>query len=95
LQKAGFFNFRACLIFKRKGRLMKKEIYVMRVNGVWCGYIPRKKFGISIIGKEGDTIGDFYKNVKEDYPNYDLRCVLNYGIEEKLRKIISISKEMS
>lgn len=70
-----------------------KDIYVMRIDGVWCGYAPRKKCSFCIIGKKGDSLVDFFSAVKEDFPEYRLRCVLNYGIEEELRKVKSSLEE--
>lgn len=63
----------------------------MRIDGVWCGYAPRKRCSFTIIG--GESLEDFYHSIKEDFPDYRIRCVRNFGIEEKLRKVKLNSEE--
>lgn len=70
-----------------------KDIYVMKIDGVWCGYAPRKKCSFSVIGKQGESLEDFYFSVKEDFPDYRLRCVKNYGIEDEIRRIIKLTNQ--
>ena len=60
---------------------------------MWCGYAPRKKCSFCIIGKQGDSLVDFFSTVKEDFPEYRLRCVINNGIEEEIRKVKSSLEE--
>lgn len=63
-----------------------KEIYIVHADAyIGCykpgkcpmvGYAPREKFI------------DFVKGLREDYPDFKLRCVVNEGIKEVvLRKV--------
>lgn len=82
---------------KRYAELQKKDVYIMRVNGVWGAFLPRPKHSLSITGERGEELADFITNMKlsfeEDYkilPRF--RCVINKGIEDHLIQQIEIQK---
>lgn len=60
-----------------------KEIYITRVSGVWHGFIPRKRYSVTITADKGIELPDFVQEVKAEFPDYKMRCVRNYGIEKK------------
>lgn len=62
-----------------------KELYISRVEGAWHGFIPRKKCSITITADKGVELAEFVQVLKEEYPGYKMRCVHNYGIEQKMR----------
>ena len=63
--------------------LKYNEIYLSKVNGEWGAYMPRKKGDIVMNAGKVPFI-EFVKGIIEDFPNYRLRCVKNYGIDEKI-----------
>ncbi|MBR2273957.1 MAG: hypothetical protein IJ864_03905 [Alphaproteobacteria bacterium] len=67
-----------------------KDIYIVHVGnyiGAYrCGKCP------TITYASADKFIDFVKSLREDYPEYRLRCVRNWGIEEEVRKIIDRDK---
>lgn len=82
---------------KRYAEKQKKDVYVMRINGVWGAFLPRPKYSMSITGQRGQDlttfIGDMKQLFEEDYhilPRF--RCVVNKGIEDHLIQQIEIQK---
>ena len=69
---------------------MIRDIYIMRVQGIWSGIIQNKKTRTVIISNPNTDLTEFYMALKEDYPNHRLRCVQNEGIA---RHILEIMKQ--
>lgn len=67
-----------------------KEIYLVYVDEYIGSYLPREKPLIKYELQEKFT--DFVLKLKKQYPDYKLRCVLNEGITEKVRKKIQADK---
>ena len=63
-----------------------KDIYLVHVDGNIGAYRHGKCPMISYAPQ--DKFVDFVEGLKEDYPNYRLRCVHNLGIENKVRQIM-------
>lgn len=82
------FNFSgAC----RKASLFNmKDIYIVHVGnyiGAYrCGTCP------TIVYAPAEKFIDFIQSIREDYPEYRLRCVRNWGIEEEVMKVIDRDK---
>lgn len=64
---------------------MIKELYISRVEGVWHGFIPRKKCSITITADKDIELPEFVMELKKEYPDYKMRCVRNEGIDSKIR----------
>lgn len=63
---------------------MIKEIYILHVDGQLAFYHHSKKYpGYGFA--PADKFIDFVKSLREDYPDYKLRCIQNKGIEDWLR----------
>lgn len=78
---------------QRYERRSKKDIYIMRVDGVWGAFMPRDKCSISLAGKQGQELASFILEAQDFFteelkikPNF--HCVLNRGIEHHLRQHI-------
>ena len=62
---------------------MIKDIYILHVDGRLAFYRHSKKcpsYGFA----PADKFIDFVKGLREDYPDYRLRCVQNKGLENWL-----------
>lgn len=67
-----------------------KEIYLVHVDGYIGAYLPAKCPVVSYAVQ--NKFIDFAKYLRESYPEYRLRCVINEGIEEHIRKKIIADK---
>ena len=67
-----------------------KEIYLVHVDGYIGTYLPSKCPVVSYVVQ--NKFIDFAKSLRESYPEYRLRCVINEGIEEHIRKKIIADK---
>lgn len=67
-----------------------KEIYLVHVDGFIGSFIPAKCPVVSYAPQ--NKFIDFAKALREDYPEYKLRCVINEGITEHIRKKIIADK---
>lgn len=63
-----------------------KDIYLVHVDGHIGAYRQGRCPMISYAPQ--DKFIDFVEGLREDYPEYRLRCVNNYGIENKVRQRI-------
>lgn len=72
-----------------KGDVMK-EIYLVHVDAYIGSYLPSKHPVISYAPRE--KFIDFVKSLREDYPDFKPRCVINEGITETIRKKIQADK---
>lgn len=63
---------------------MIKEIYILHVDEQLAFYHHSKKYP-SYGFAPADKFIDFVKGLREDYPDYKLRCIQNKGIEDWLR----------
>ena len=75
---------------ERHNRLKEREIYVMKVNGAWGGYMPRPKCSLTFNAERGIEIDDFIKNLTIELKELNIkpryRCVENHGIAEHIRQ---------
>ena len=67
-----------------------KEVYIVHVDEFIGSYIPSKCPVISYAPRE--KFIDFVKSLREDYPDFKPRCVINEGIAEAVRKKIQADK---
>lgn len=65
---------------------MIKDIYLVHVDGYIGAYKPGRCPMISY-AKQNRFI-DFVESLREDYPGFRLRCVVNEGISEEVRSKI-------
>ena len=78
----------------------KKDVYIVKVNGVYGAFLPRKICPISTNSHMGQSLADFVQDVnflfKEELKELKIiprfRCVLNKGIEDHLRQQIEIQR---
>lgn len=84
---------------KRAERLKQSEIYVMRVEGAWGGYMPREKFSMVFNAERGVELTEFIKNLKEELEEMNIkprfRCIENQGIAEHIKQHQFIMKGQS
>lgn len=64
-------------------RFKPNEIYLSRVNGEW-GAVMLRKYGAVVFNAGNTPFIDFVQGIMEDYPDFKLRCVKNFGINEKI-----------
>ncbi len=75
---------------ERFKRLKQKDVYIMRVNGVWNAYIPRKRYSLAITGDRGEQLKEFVEGVKESleefkiHPNF--HNIINKGVDDYLKQ---------
>lgn len=72
---------------------MTKDIYILHVDGQIAFYKHSKKcpsYGFAPQEKFVDLINC----LREDYPDYRLRCIKNEGIENWLRKKLTVKKAL-
>lgn len=69
-----------------------KEIYVVHVDQYIGAYHHGKCPMISYA--PADKFIDFAKGLREDYPQMKLRCVVNEGIENKVRQRITFDNNL-
>lgn len=76
--------------------LIKRAVYVQKINGTWYGYMPLKKSGLTIDGKDGESLGDFIVKAQNDLSEIGIhptfKCIQNYGLESHLRHVQDILK---
>lgn len=76
--------------------LIKKAVYIQKVEGVWMGYMPLKKSGLTIDGKDNEPLGDFVIRAQNDLSEIGIhpifKCIQNYGLESHLRHVQEILK---
>ena len=70
-----------------------KDIYIVHVGFFIGAYRVGRCPNISY-AKSTDFI-DFIQSLREDYPDYRLRCVRNWGIEEEVAKVIVRDKKLT
>ena len=78
-------------------KLKLTDVYVMRVNGVWNGYMPDKDYPVAFTGKSGEELTSFIKGLKlkleEKYnikPNF--HNIINKGVEDYLKQQMIVQK---
>ena len=72
---------------------MIKDIYILHVDGQLAYYRHSKKCPSYGFAPQNKFI-DFVKGLREDYPDYRLRCIKNEGIENYLRKKLLFDKQI-
>lgn len=75
----------------------QKDVYVLRVSGIWNCFIADGKNPVSISGEFGQDLTDFIGEMKpkvirlfKQKPKF--HCIRNQGIEEYLRERVEINK---
>lgn len=71
----------------RQALLLMKEIYLVHVDKYIGAYRAGRCPNISYA--PADKFIDFVQSLREEYPEYKLRCVLNEGIEAEVKKFIN------
>lgn len=67
-----------------------KEIYLVHVDEYIGAYIPEQKKNVEYdLQKE---FINFVKKLKKIFPEHNLRCIINEGISEYIRKKITADK---
>ncbi len=74
-----------------KGQI--KDIYIVHVGFYIGAYRVGRCPNISY-AKSTEFI-DFIQSLREDYPDYRLRCVRNWGIEEVVAKRIVMDRKLT
>ena len=74
----------------RTGCKAIKDIYLVHVDGYVGAYKPGRCPMISYT-KQSRFI-DFVESLREDYPCFRLRCVVNEGISERVKKRVIMDK---
>lgn len=69
-----------------------REIYLVHVDEYIGAYHPGKCPMITYA--PANKFIDFAKGLREDYPEMRLRCVINEGIENKVRQKIKIDRDI-
>lgn len=70
---------------------MIKDIYIMHIDGEIAFYIHSKKCP-SYGSVPSDKFIDLIQGLREEYPDYRMRCIQNKGLEDYLRKKLSTIK---
>lgn len=68
-----------------------KDIYIVHVGGYVGSYMPSKHCP-QVSYAPHDKFIDFVQGLREDYPDYRLRCIINHGIEQKVWQQINLDK---
>ena len=65
-----------------------KEVYVMKVKGQWCGFMPRPKMSIIFNAQKGVELPEFITDIREELADMGIdvkfRCIVNRGIENHI-----------
>lgn len=84
---------------ERYERLKEREIYVMKVDGAWGGYMPRPKCSLTFNAERGIELGEFIGNLTAELRELNIkpryRCIENYGVAEHIRQHQFIMKGQS
>lgn len=79
---------------KRFEESKKKDIYLVKFNGVYGAYLPRQGGAVCYTGELGDDLTKFYEKAKSFYEELKIspkfHVVLNRGIEEHIQQQIVI-----
>lgn len=67
-----------------------KHIYILHIGDKIAAYKPLRNGNCLYSFAEPSQFIDFYKGLREDFPDYKLRCIQNKGIEDFLRKKLDI-----
>ena len=77
--------------------LIKKPVYIQKIDGIWYGYMPLKTTRLTINGKNDEFLGDFVTRVQKDLENIHIKpqfkCINNYGLELELEKTQKVIKD--
>lgn len=68
----------------------KGEIKILHVKNKIFAVIPSKYFTYSMADPENFV--DFIQNLREEYPNHKIRCVLDEELEKKLESRLLMQK---
>lgn len=75
----------------------KKDVYIVKVKGIYGAYLPRESLPLSVNSNRGQGFTEFIQETKDFFENElhikpRFRCVLNKGIEEHILKQVQINK---
>lgn len=72
----------------QKEQYLKREVYVMRVNGEWGAVLPKRRYNVIFNADAGVDLVEFVQKVKADLEELGIRphfhCVKNFGVENKI-----------
>lgn len=68
----------------------KGEIKILHVKNKIFAVIPSKYFTYSMADPENFV--DFIQNLREEYPNHKMRCVIDEELEKKLESRLLMQK---
>lgn len=75
---------------ERAARRKETEIYVMKVNGAWGGYMPRAKCSMTFNAERGVELPEFIQTLKEELEEMNIkprfRCIENQGVAEYIKQ---------
>lgn len=74
-----------------------KDVYILKVNGIWQAYMPRKVCPISVSANKNDSLNTFYESLKKTFEKefkikIRFRNIRNQGIEDYLKQQLIIHK---
>ena len=83
---------------QRAERKKQNDVYIMKVDGVWNAYLPRKRNGIIISGEKEDDIKIFTEGVTETLGEMHItprfRCINNEGVATHIKQHTNIMKRI-
>lgn len=72
----------------QKEQYLKREVYVMRVNGEWGAVLPKRRYNVIFSADAGVDLVEFVQKVKADLEELGIKphfhCVKNFGVENKI-----------
>lgn len=75
---------------ERAARLRQSDIYVMKVNGTWGGYMPRAKCSMTFNAERGVELLEFIQTLKEELEEMNIkprfRCIENQGVSDHIKQ---------
>lgn len=84
---------------ERAARRKETEIYVMKVNGAWGGYMPRANYSMTFNTKRGVELPEFIQTLKEELAEINIkprfRCIENQGVADHIKQQQFILKGQS
>ena len=75
---------------------MVKDVYMMKIDGRWHGFMPRPRCSMIFSAEKGMDLTDFYAVLKEDFAEMKIdarfRCIYdNRGMERRI--MVALGKQ--
>ena len=74
----------------RAERKSQTDVYVMKVQGAWGGYVPRPKCSITFNAARGVELIEFIQTLKQELDEMSIkprfRCIENQGVAEHIKQ---------